>query len=244
MRHQLLEHDLVHAQRRGQHAGADVGHVEALEQALDGPVLAERTVEHREHDVAPVKPAPGRQRHSAAVDRATPRRAPISITATSWPAVSQALARPTRPRPARPRARRSGRRRAPRRAARSRLVPGRVVGSLGGRRRRVVVVVGGGRRLGSAVKWPTTIVTVLPCWRVRAAGRGSARSRSRPWLWLVTSLVSARDLEARPPGAALGGAPAVSPVTCGHRRRGRRLGDHEVDGRARRHARSPAPGSG
>ena len=47
----LLEHDLVHAQRGGQHAGADVGHVEQLEQALDGAVLAERPVQDGEHGV-------------------------------------------------------------------------------------------------------------------------------------------------------------------------------------------------
>ena len=36
-----LENILVHAQRRGQHPGADVGHTGKLEQALDGAVLTE-----------------------------------------------------------------------------------------------------------------------------------------------------------------------------------------------------------
>ena len=65
--HQLLEHDLVHAQRRGQHAGADVGHVEALEQPLHGAVLAERSVQDREHDVDAVEPAPRLDRDGGAV---------------------------------------------------------------------------------------------------------------------------------------------------------------------------------
>ena len=56
--HQLLEHHLVHAQRGGEYAGADVGHVEALEQPLDGAVLAERSVQHREHDVDAFEPTP------------------------------------------------------------------------------------------------------------------------------------------------------------------------------------------
>ena len=49
--HQLLEEDLVQAHRRRGDAGADVGHVERLEQPLDGPVLAERAVQHGERDV-------------------------------------------------------------------------------------------------------------------------------------------------------------------------------------------------
>ena len=46
-----LEHVLVHAERRGEHAGSDVGHAGELEQPLHGPVLAERPVQHREDDV-------------------------------------------------------------------------------------------------------------------------------------------------------------------------------------------------
>ena len=46
-----LEDVLVHAERRGEHAGADVGHAGELEQALHRPVLAERPVEHGEDDV-------------------------------------------------------------------------------------------------------------------------------------------------------------------------------------------------
>src|SRR5688572_8897534 len=41
----------VHADRRGQHAAADVGQVGELEQALDGAVLAVGTVQDREDDV-------------------------------------------------------------------------------------------------------------------------------------------------------------------------------------------------
>jgi hypothetical protein len=50
--HQVLEGDLVDADRRGKHAGADVGHVEQLEQALHRAVLAERAVQHGPDDVA------------------------------------------------------------------------------------------------------------------------------------------------------------------------------------------------
>ena len=38
-------------ERDAEHAGADVGDTGELEQALHGPVLAERPVQHREHDV-------------------------------------------------------------------------------------------------------------------------------------------------------------------------------------------------
>ena len=41
---------LVHADRGGEHAGSDVGDLQCLEVSLDHAVLAERTVEHREHD--------------------------------------------------------------------------------------------------------------------------------------------------------------------------------------------------
>ena len=42
---------LVHADRGGEHAGADVADVGELEQALDRAVLAERAVQDREDDV-------------------------------------------------------------------------------------------------------------------------------------------------------------------------------------------------
>ena len=66
MRHQLLEHDLVHAQRRGEHASADVGDVEAFEQSLDGAVLAERPVQHGEHDVGAVESSSRLERYGLA----------------------------------------------------------------------------------------------------------------------------------------------------------------------------------
>ncbi len=48
---QLLGELLVHARRAGQHTRADVRHPGKLEQALDGAVLAVRTVQNGEHDV-------------------------------------------------------------------------------------------------------------------------------------------------------------------------------------------------
>ena len=67
VRHQLLEHQLVHAQRRGEYAGADVRDVEAFEQALHGPVLAERSVQHREDDVDTIETGSGLDLHNRAV---------------------------------------------------------------------------------------------------------------------------------------------------------------------------------
>ena len=66
-RQHLLEHDFVHAQRRREHAGADVRHVQELQQALHGAVLAERAVQHREHGVRLEQPAAGRQRQRLSV---------------------------------------------------------------------------------------------------------------------------------------------------------------------------------
>ena len=48
---QLLHHHLVHADGRPEHAGADVGHVGQLQQALHRAVLAVRAVQHRKDDV-------------------------------------------------------------------------------------------------------------------------------------------------------------------------------------------------
>ena len=49
--HDRLEQVLVHAQRRGGDAGADVGHAGQLEQPLHGAVLAERAMEDGEDHV-------------------------------------------------------------------------------------------------------------------------------------------------------------------------------------------------
>jgi hypothetical protein len=66
--HEVLEDDLVHARRAREHARSDVRHVEQLEQPLNGPVLAERPVQHREHRVAAEQAARCAQRHLLAVD--------------------------------------------------------------------------------------------------------------------------------------------------------------------------------
>jgi len=49
--HHRLEDVLVHAQRRGEHAGTHVGNAGELEQPLHRAVLAERPVQDREDDV-------------------------------------------------------------------------------------------------------------------------------------------------------------------------------------------------
>ena len=105
----LLEHDLVHAQRRGEHAGADVGHVEQLEQALDGAVLAERPVQDGEDGVGAEQAAAGAERQRRR------RRASTRPSARSSPAAPRGRRPPpprarTRPSSARPRARTSARR--------------------------------------------------------------------------------------------------------------------------------------
>src|SRR5215210_2013642 len=66
--HQLLEHHLVHARRAGQHAGAHVRHVQALEQPLNRPVLPVGPVQYRERDVDVEQAAAGRERHLRSVD--------------------------------------------------------------------------------------------------------------------------------------------------------------------------------
>ena len=49
--HHLLEEVLVHRERRARDAGADVRDARELEQPLHRPVLAERAVQDRQHDV-------------------------------------------------------------------------------------------------------------------------------------------------------------------------------------------------
>ena len=67
--HQGLEADLVHAQRRGGDAAADVGHIEALEQPLDNAVLPVGAMQRREDDVDFEQPAGRRKRQLAAVEQ-------------------------------------------------------------------------------------------------------------------------------------------------------------------------------
>ena len=55
----LLGGQLVHGQRRAQHAAPDVRHVGQLEQALQGAVLAERAMDEGEHGDRPVGGHPG-----------------------------------------------------------------------------------------------------------------------------------------------------------------------------------------
>ena len=96
---------LVHADRAGQHAGPDVGDAGHLQQALDGAVLAERAVQHRQHhvDVAEQVRVSGRARVVAAeaarvglaADGPGTTCAPGSATAStdgSWPPAAASLA--------------------------------------------------------------------------------------------------------------------------------------------------------
>ena len=92
----VLEHDLVHAHRAGQHARADVGDVEQLEQALDRAVLAERPVQDREDDVGAEQPAARRAARAPRRRSATsPSRAERDLD-DLVAGLAQAVARPTR----------------------------------------------------------------------------------------------------------------------------------------------------
>ena len=170
VRHQLLEHHLVHAQRRGEHAGAHVRDVEALEQALHGAVLAERTVQHREHDVDAVESPPGLDATERAV--APPHAVAADLDRDRVvPGVARAPRGPTPPRRATPRARRSGPRRAPRRERASRLLLRRR-GRAGRRRRRASGRRARGASSASAPTYlPTTIVTCVRFLAWVAGGR-------------------------------------------------------------------------
>ena len=81
-----LQGQLVHADRRGEHVGADVGDVEPLQQPLDAAVLAEGAVQGREDGVGAEQPGarrPARPRPPAWLQ--PPSRAIVTST-TSWPA--------------------------------------------------------------------------------------------------------------------------------------------------------------
>ena len=83
-----LQRQLVHADRRGEDVGADVGEVEPLEQALDAAVLAEGAVQGGEGGVgaeqagrrAPARPARRR--------KLQPPSREIVTRSASWPASS------------------------------------------------------------------------------------------------------------------------------------------------------------
>ena len=72
--HDALEEVLVHAEGRGGDAGAHVGHARELEQALHRPVLPERTVQDRQHDLDLAErpqDAVGRDRNGQRLGRVT-----------------------------------------------------------------------------------------------------------------------------------------------------------------------------
>ena len=200
--HDRLEQVLVHAERRGEHARADVRDARELEQALHGPVLAERAVQDREDDVdvrrAPRPPSrAGGSRRAlrrlglgraqlasalAARSAQAPSR-PISTVTTSSARARERLGDARGRRDARSRARSSGRPRATaiRRLGASRSAGSSVVGVVVRRRRRPVVVGGGRRRhvsAGGGDELPTMIVTVEPFSASRPPG--PARGRGRP----------------------------------------------------------------
>ena len=198
------------------------GDVEALEQALDGAVLAERPVQGGEHDVGAVEAAAGLERDRSRRPAATHRRGRSR---------SRSARGPPRASPSRTDAAEasetscSDERPPPSTATRSGLTDGGVVGRGRG-------VVGGGRRgrrrreladddrdraalLGAACPRP-------------GSGRGRSRPsscRSRSW-WSATTLKPAA------------GSVLRAPTPCRRRRSGTfavvgALRDHDRDGRSR-----------
>ena len=89
-REQNLHDRLVHARRRGQHAGADIRNVREFEQALHGAVLAVRPMQDREHHVDAERVEHCRLAAAQAVAPPPPRPAPAESpqrrTAQSAPA--------------------------------------------------------------------------------------------------------------------------------------------------------------
>ena len=73
---QLLARDLVHGQAARQHAAPHVGHAGQLEQALQGAILAVRSVQHGKHDVDGGKGLPRRAGHQVAPGLPDSRVAP------------------------------------------------------------------------------------------------------------------------------------------------------------------------
>src|SRR5262249_62321674 len=69
---QVLEDQLVHADRRGLNVGAGVGDAEDLEQTLHAAVLSPWAVEHREGDVAIQQPSGRREAHRGALGAPAP----------------------------------------------------------------------------------------------------------------------------------------------------------------------------
>jgi hypothetical protein len=72
--HHVLEDDLVHAQGRGEHPRAHIGHVGQLEQALNGAVLAKGPMKRGEDDVGAEQACGGLDRHALAIRGPAPIR--------------------------------------------------------------------------------------------------------------------------------------------------------------------------
>ncbi len=89
--HQVLEQHLVHAQGRGEHAGADIRDVEGFEQPLERAVLAERAMQDWEHDVDARQPASRRERELVAVGPPHPVASDLDLDRLV-PSLAQALA--------------------------------------------------------------------------------------------------------------------------------------------------------
>ena len=210
----VLEHDLVHAQRRGEHARADVRDVEQLEQALHRAVLAERPVQDGERGVGAEQPAAGREREREAVGPAPAALALEQhrdhLVAGRGDAADRRLGRGERD-----------------------LVLGRApaVEDRDPHGRRLVGAgVAARRRASARSKRPIVIVTSPPLGSVSSAA-GSCSITSPSSSADSAGAVLGRHLEARVlerlRRVVLGLRRHV-----GHRHLGRRLGDDQVDGLA------------
>ena len=174
--HHLLEQVLVHRERGGRDAGADVGDVRELEQPLHRPVLAERAVQDRQDDVdgpeRRERPALGRNRQRL---RWTPSRC-----------LAQDVARAQRSRApsgrrgrSRPRRRRTAPGRARQHRARGRerdVVLARAAAREQGDAEAAAGLKGSWSSSSSAAWWPRRVQADhdrhrRSCGRLRAAGR-------------------------------------------------------------------------
>ena len=164
---------------------ADVGHVEQLEQPLDGAVLAERAVQRREHGVG-ARAARGRGAAPAPRPRASRCRRARAARRAPRGRPGPGPRAPRRPRPARRRAPTSARRRGRRsswRPGAGRAARGRGRGGLGRVRGRDVLADRDRHRRALLRLAARRVLRERPCRRPRASrpSWSSGRPRSRPW---------------------------------------------------------------
>src|SRR5581483_6216138 len=200
-----LEDVLVHAERRGEHAGADVRDPGELEQPLHRPVLAERPVQHRKDDIdagelrRDLLPRQPLSRNESLRTAGAELPPPLAVDLDREDVVAGRLER-------RDDARRGG--------ARDRVLARAAAEDHGdppGHGVVVVVVVPG----AGCWSWPTWIVTTSPPFASVPAG-GSCESTMPSWLGSVTGsyTTATEKLEPRRIDSAADCVCVVTSGTC------------------------------